>query len=161
MFQLFYLLNDDAESKKYFRWYNKNFNDDMGEPYQLLFWALILKRMGNENEARIKLAEHYKSNFYIIPGIIGKTVSEYKFWHSCNYEFKDYADYGPQDAVNKITSDEIEWLKAEFSSDPFNKLRIRYIDIYSKLKHENDMKIRGALIKEAGSLIENIFGPTG
>ncbi len=158
IFYLFYLLNNDAESIKYFRWYKKNFNDDMGEPFQLLFWALILKRMGKEKESRLKLAEHYQSNFYIIPKIIGKSVSEYKFWHSSNYEFIDYANYGPPEVMEKITPDEIEWLGEEYASDQFNKLRIRYIEIYSKLKREKNIEKRGGIIKEAGNLIDEIFG---
>ncbi|MBN1472503.1 MAG: hypothetical protein JW925_12035 [Syntrophaceae bacterium] len=157
MFYLFYLLNDDKESAKYFKWYQKNFHDDMGEPFQLLCWALILKRMGKEKEATIKLAEHYQSNLYIIPKIIGKPVSEYKFWHSCNYEFIDYANYGPQEVIEKFTQDEIEWLKEELASVQFNNFRIRYIDLYSKLKKEKDGSKRGEIVKEAGELIENIF----
>ena len=151
------LLNDEKESKKYIRWYSNNFDDDIGEPFQKLFWALILKQIGDNQRAKVKLAEHYKSNFYIIPKLIGKNVPDYKFWYSSNYEHREYAEYGPEQAIEKIEQYELDWMEKEFSSDAFNELREKYIKSYSKLENEDNYEKRKKIFDYARNLIPNIF----
>lgn len=157
IFLLYYLLDKDEDAVKYIKWYSKQFDDDSGEPIQFLCWALILKRLGKYGDARKKLAEHYQSNFYIIPKLLNRKISKFDFWHSSNYEEIDFFDYIPEEILNGLTEDELLWLAKEVDSEDFMKLKNRHIEIYKKLETTEVGPARSKLIEEAYSLVGAFF----
>ncbi len=156
LFTLYFVLNDLKKSEKYFEWYKKEFDDDVGEPVQKLCLAVSLFRMDNQSEAKYALADLMLSNLYMIPRILGKTVQKYDVWHSSNYEFLDYFDYTPDEVLDALTSEDINWIKELYDSFIFQRIRQRYIEIYGELKTVNDVRLRSKLIDEADTLLDRL-----
>jgi hypothetical protein len=86
LFYLYFLLEDNRRSSEYFRWYNNQFSDDLGEPIALLCWAIMLNRMGKNGSK--KLAETMLSNIYIIPHILNESHNFNISKHSSNWSEK-------------------------------------------------------------------------
>lgn len=51
LFSLYYQLREDEEARSYLDWYRTTFPDDHGHAESFLCWALILHRLGREDEA--------------------------------------------------------------------------------------------------------------
>jgi hypothetical protein len=153
LFSMYFVLNEQDKSKEYLDWYSSEFPDDAGEPVQMLCWSLILYRMGQENQARKKLAETMMANLYLIPDVLGECVQEYDMWHSSNFAEIDYVEELPHVVRNKITEDEIKWLAEQYGSFEFRRIRKRFIEIFHSLKHEKAFDVRSSLLDESDGLI--------
>ena len=91
-----YLLRDDVDgSLKSFKWFEKNFPDDSGEPFHYLCWALAYYRSGQLKKAEDKLIQTMLLNLYLIPHILGDDQPVYDIWHGSNMDEKGYLDYLP------------------------------------------------------------------
>lgn len=157
LFSLYLLLDDEKKSKEYFDWYSKEIPDDAGEPFQKLCWAISLFRMQSFEEAKIKLAEAMLSNLYLIPDLIGIPENkEHDIWHSSNFDALDYVSYFPDEIRNNLKKEEISWMKEEYESFDFRRVKKKYIEIYNQMKTEKDVKERGRLLKESASLLGTI-----
>ncbi len=154
LFALYFVLNDLEETRDYIKWYDNEFPDDSGEPIQKLCWALSLRRMGNEMDARKMLAETMLSNLYMIPKLLGQDVNEYDIWHGSNMAHIGYVGYLPKEVAASITEAESQWLRQEHDSPEFRHIRQRYIQIYSKLKSTRDIDKRKRLLSESDSLLD-------
>ena len=73
LFHLYLLLGDNRRTSEFLRWYEKEFPDGSGEPFQLLSWTLLLNRQKKE-KADYLLARTMLSNIYLIPHIIGEPI---------------------------------------------------------------------------------------
>jgi hypothetical protein len=157
LFSLYFVLNDLEETKDYIKWYEKEFSDDIGEPIQKLCWALSLRRMGNEMEARKMLAEMTLSNLYIIPKLLGCDIEEYDIWHASSDQDIGYFSYLPEEVIASITEAEIQWLRQEYESPEFRHIRQRYIEIHHKLKSTKEFDERKRLLSDSNSLLDAFF----
>ena len=153
LFYLCFLLGDNRRSSEYLRWYEKNFPDDIGEPVQLLCWALIVHRMGKNAEKR--LAEAMLSNIYLIPVILGDKIAKVDMWHSSNYEAPEYLDYFPDRIKAEITSEDKKWIESCYISDKFQGLLKRHIDINNQLKNLSIGEERNNLVRELSYLLDD------
>jgi hypothetical protein len=153
LFSMYFVLNEQDKSKEYLDWYSSEFPDDAGEPVQMLCWSLILYRMGQENQARKKLAETMMANLYLIPDVLGECVQEYDMWHSSNFAEIDYVEELPREVRSKITEADIQWLKNLYESFEFCRIRKRFIEIFHSLKHERAFEVRRRLLVESHGLL--------
>lgn len=55
LFPLYFLLRDDDEARPFIDWYATTFPNDIYEVSQCLCWALILHRLGRDDEAVYRL----------------------------------------------------------------------------------------------------------
>jgi len=156
LFSLYFQLNDLKKSEEYFKWYEKEFEDDSGEPVQKLCWAVSLYRMGNLDQAEYRLADLMLSNLYVIPKILGRDIKEYDIWHSSSDEFIDYFDYFPKEVLEALTQEDKKWIEELYDSFVFQRIRQRYIGIYGELKNTDDIKIRRKLVDEAYRLLDQL-----
>ena len=153
LFSLYFVLNNMEQAQYYLQWYENEFSDDVGEPIQLLCWALILKRLGKDAEARKKLAETMLSNLYIIPKVLGKEIAEYDIWHFSSDGDIDYFDYMPREAIAALTEAEIQWISQEYESLDFRRIRKRFIEIFHKLQSLKNVDERKKLLEESHTLL--------
>lgn len=156
LFSLYFLLNDFKKSEEYFKWYEKEFEDDSGEPVQKLCWAVTLYRMGKLDQAEYRLADLMLSNLYVIPKILGRDIKKYDMWHSSSDGFIDYFDYFPNDVLEALTEEDKNWIEGLYDSFAFQRIRQRYIEIFSQLQNIDDVKSRRKLINEADSLLDQL-----
>ena len=156
LFSLYLVLNNLEQVQYYLSWYENEFSDDVGEPIQMLCWALILKRLGKNAEARRKLAETMLSNLYIIPKVLGKEIAAYDMWHSSSDADINYIDYMPREVIAALTEAEIQWISQEYDSLDFRHFRKRYIEIYDQLQGLKNMDERKKLLAESHTLLDGL-----
>ena len=156
LFSLYFQLNDLKKSEEYFKWYEKEFEDDSGEPVQKLCWAVSLYRMGKIDQAEYRLADLMLSNLYVIPKILGRDIKEYDIWHSSSDEFIDYFDYFPKEVLEALTQEDKNWIEELYESFVFQRIRQRHIEIYGELQNTDDIKIRRKLIDEGYKLLDQL-----
>jgi hypothetical protein len=156
LFTLYFVLNDIAETKDYIEWYEKEFSDDIGEPIQKLCWALSLRRMDDEVGARKVLAGTMLANLYIIPKLLNQEIAEYDIWHPSSDGYIGYADYIPKEVIASITEAETQWLRQQYDSLEFRRIRRCYIEVYRKLKNAKDIGERRRLLESSYSLLDTL-----
>lgn len=153
LFPMYLALSSTEEAQDYIEWYEKEFPDDVGEPIQKLCWALILRRIGKEAEARKMLAETMLANLYVIPKVLGQQIAAYDMWHPSSDAQMHYVEYMPHAVMASVTEAEVRWISHEYESLDFQRIRKRYIEIYQKLKGIKDVAERKQLLNESYSLL--------
>ncbi|MDQ6993672.1 MAG: hypothetical protein Q9M31_09355 [Mariprofundus sp.] len=153
LFYLYFVMDDLKKSRAYFRWYKKEFPNDVGEPTQKLCHAFSLHRMKKEAEAKHSLAELMLSNLYIIPHLLGHKLQEHDMWHASSYDSMDYIEYIPEEVIGSITLEEIQWMKTLYGSFEFRRMQERYIEIYHKLQTAKGVEQRTTLLNESYALL--------
>lgn len=152
LFHLYFLLGDNRRSSEFFRWYEKEFPEDVGEPIQLLCWALILHRMGKN--ADHQLADTMLSNIYLLPHILGNEINREDMWHFSNYNEPDFIKYMPGRVLEAITKDDLAWIRDTYNSESFQKVLKRHIAINKELQTTPVGEKRSALVREEFSLLD-------
>ncbi len=153
LFMLYFVLNDLKKSEKYFEWYEAEFDDELGEPVQTLCWAISLYRMGKLDKARYALADSMLANLYIIPKLLGESIKKYDIWHSDSCGDFDYFDCIYDEILDAISKDDKNWIKEEYDSFVFQRIRQRYIGIFGQLQKTEDLHLRNKLLEESFSLL--------
>lgn len=153
LFYLHFLLDDKKRSKAYVKWYCEQFPDDMGEPFQLLCWALIAHRNGDDNTDHL-LARAMLSNLYLLPRLIGRPLARTGIWHAITFAEPEYVDTIPPQILEAITDEEIQWIAQKHDSPLFIRLRERYIEIQTELKTIPVGPERAKLVEESYHLTD-------
>lgn len=152
--QYYIKLGDFAGGLKYLKWFNKNFPDDSGFPDFLFEWTIILFKTGNIKEAEKKAFETYCCNAYIFDKFFGRPVVPLDKYENSNIDIPDFVDYFNYSSEQTDLIDFCEWLDKYTRTEKFKAASQEYIDIYKRLKNENDTETRGYLIRQARQLEE-------
>ncbi len=142
------LLGDDEGALDAFRWFEKEFSDDAGEPGHLLCWTLALHRAGNEIGAAKKLRQTMFSNLYLLPHLLGSPVDELDIWHGSSDAEPSYVEYVPEAYLQLWTEAEREWASGLYRSPGFQSIRERYIEISKALDTTPPGPERSRLVEE-------------
>lgn len=156
LFSLYFVLNDLKKSEKYFEWYKEEFDDDVGEPIQKLCWALSLYRMNKIDDAKYMLADLMLLNLYIIPRLLGQDIKEYDIWHYSSNADYVYFDYIFDEVLEALSEEDKNWIKEQYDSFVFRRIRQRYIEIYGQLQSVKDVPSRRKLLDESNSLLDQL-----
>lgn len=151
LFYLYFLLSDNRRSSEYLRWFEKEFPDDSGEPFSLLCWALILHR--KEKDGDYQLARTMLSNIYLIPHLLGEEM-QVEMSHSSNWEQPSFLEFMPEMIQEAITDEDLAWIRERYSSEGFQKVLKRHIEINKKLENTPRGEKRSALVHELYSLLD-------
>ena len=149
---LYMLLGDNTWAIKSFKWFDKTFPDDVGEPSQFLCWTLALYRAGNIEAATQKLRQTMLSNLYLIPHLLGLKQAELDIWHTSNLEQKDFITYIPPELFDLWDEEALQWANKTYHSPELSQVRDRTIEIYHQLQHEEPGPKRSQLVHEASEL---------
>jgi hypothetical protein len=153
IFWLLFLLNDPQESKKYIRWYAKEFDEDIGEPLQRLCLALMLYRMGDTPQADYALADLMLANQYFIPAIVGVPGPGRTGGRLSDYQ-ASCAEEIPSEIPGAISASEITWMAERYGSLVFRRLRKRFAEIETELDRLEVGPKRSELVSELYGLLE-------
>ena len=123
------LLGDDEGGLESFRWFDKEFSDDVGEPGHLLCWSLALHRAGDEAAAARKLRQTMLSNLYVVPHLLGESIAKLEIWHGSNWAEPDYVALIPEAYWSLWAEGDREWAASLYRSPEFTSVRTRWIDI--------------------------------
>ena len=148
-----YLLMDDVDGAlKSFRWFEKNFPDDAGEPFQYLCWSLTYFRAGQLDKAEDRLIQTDLMNLYLIPHILGINQPVLDIWHGSNDCEKEYVEYLPEEFERLWDEPAKEWAARTYNGKRCKQFRDRYIEIYRQLQDEPVGPKRKALVHESSDL---------
>ena len=142
------LLGDDDGALDAFRWFEKEFSDDAGEPGHSLCWSLALNRSGNEVGSAKKLRQTMLSNLYLLPHLLGAPISELDIWHGSSHAEPDYIECIPEAYLLLWTEAEREWAAHLYKSPGFRSVRARYIEISALLDNTPPGPARSRLVEQ-------------
>jgi hypothetical protein len=154
LFYLYFLLNDKKSSAEFIRWYEKKFPNDIGEPFQLLCWTLIVHRMGLEADRL--LARTMLSNIYLIPRLLGQPSSGSNTWHAVTFGEIEYLDSLPKEIIAAINDDDRYWIREKYNSDLLQGILAQYIDIENELKNLPVGDKRSKLVYNSHHLVDRL-----
>lgn len=141
-----YLASGDVEKAiEYYRWFEREFSDDGGEPIFLLYWALAEYRAGNSSEAQRRLMLAMISNPYMLPRIAGQPQERYDIWHFSNWREPEYLDR-VVDYLEEPTAEEKKWIWRQYSSGAAQALLTQFLSVYKALQSERDITRRQELL---------------
>lgn len=152
---LYLKLNDYKGALRYFNWFHKNFDDDIGYPVFLLEWTITLFKNGKLKDAEKKALETFFSNTYLIDKFLGKELLDLNLGEQTNWENESLvADliYKHSDAA---LQDFAAWLGEFVTSQKFNQYANEFIEIKQRLKTEQVGITRSKLISRRYSLLDN------
>ncbi len=149
---LYLLANDTDGALKYYKWYEKNFPDDSGEPFMYLCWTLTLYRAGQIEKAKTKLMRTMFSNLYILPFLFKENQSDYHFRPGSNWEANEYLEFLPVEYLAQWREEEIRWAREIYYSEDATMFRSRYVEIEMELTNERPGPRRTALVKELSAI---------
>jgi len=146
------LLGDDDGALAAFRWFDKEFPDDVGEPGNDLCWSLALYRSDNEVGAAKKLRHTMLANLYLLPHLLGSPIAEIAMWHGSSDAWPCYIEYIPEPYLKLWTDAERQWASHLYHSDGFQSARARYIEIGKLLDTTSRGPARNRLVAEMREL---------
>ncbi len=144
----YYLLAGDIEGAlKHFKWFNRVFNDDYGEPCQYMCWTLALFKSGDLKKSYDKFLQTLFMNPFVIAKIIG---IEYimPFKSGSNLPTKEWAEWIEDEFYLLWDADSKAWLKESFYNENTQNLLNRYNEIGKKLELEPVGETRSKLVEE-------------
>ena len=156
IFWLYFVLNDLKGGGAYIRWYEKTFEDDIGEPLQKLCCALLLKRLGDESKAKYVLADLMLMNLFLIPKLIGEKANVPYQKYGSNRADESYANEIPEEIAGAISKEESAWMKELYDSTEFHRYRKRYLEISQELENTHGVEKRSPLVREASNLLNEL-----
>ncbi len=144
----YYVLAGDVEGAlKHFKWFDRVFSDDMGEPGQYLCWTLALYRSGDFKKAYIKFVQTLFMNPFVIARVIG---IDYKLPYkpSSNVPTKEWADWVPDEFYDLWDTEAVLWLKDSFHDPKTQSLLNRFNALNKKMDTEPVGSKRTEMVEE-------------
>jgi tetratricopeptide (TPR) repeat protein len=149
---LYMLVGDVDGALASFDWYEEAYQDDGGEPYQYLTWALALFRGGRRQEAFNKLYQTMLGNLYLVPFLLGRDPQPLDVWHGSNLEWIEYAVAVPQELLGLWDDVALQWAREVSEHPTVTQKVVRYVVIHRELKSELRGSRRSALVCESFTL---------
>jgi hypothetical protein len=149
---MYQLLGNNDGALEYYNWFKKEYEDDSGEPYMCICWALALYQGGLKAEAVKKLQTAMLSNLYLIPLLLNKPLKKLDAWLGSNWEWQEYAEEVPQELLRLWGDEEKSWADQLYYSPEFVNDRKRYIEIHEQLKGLPPSQKRSDLVMESHSM---------
>ncbi|MFN5092826.1 MAG: hypothetical protein ACK5EW_06200 [Bacteroidota bacterium] len=145
--ELYIKIKDDKGALRYFNWFSKTFDDDMGFPFFLFEWSITLFKNGKLKEAEKKmyqailrsesLIEKFLEQDFFSPHTTEKSSKDIiallnnQLYDFSDAEFKDFS----------------EWLSEIIASPNFEQQLNAYLAIEKKLKTEPVGDVRSELVE--------------
>ena len=145
---LYLRINDTNGAFEHYEWFQKNFDDDMGEPFHRMAWALTYYRRGLEHSAEHMLRIAMLKNLYLFPILFGEDPNELDVSLSSNRAELAYILEAPEWYFDLWSAKELEWAIKVYDSPFAQKIRDRFITIHEFLELERPGEKRSLLVEE-------------
>jgi hypothetical protein len=152
--QYYVQLGDFKGAMAYFRWFEKNFPDDIGVPGFLFEWTITLFKNGKIKDAENKAIQTFISNTYLIDGFLNRPLHPYDTLQNSAWQ-KTIVSHLPYSTVQPNLADFTTWLRTFVDSEKFKALSMEYIDIELQLLTEPVGSKRRELVERLRNLIKN------
>ena len=158
---LYLRIDDTKGAMAHYKWFEKMFDGDSGEPFHRMGWTLTLHRSGFDNAAERMLLIAMLKNLYLFPILFGEDPPVVDGWQGSNWEVLEYITDAPKWMLNLWTADELSWAKSIYYSDQAVRIRERYITIYQFLELERPGDKRSKLVNESMKLEHGDYSSLG
>jgi hypothetical protein len=149
----FYLqIQDYKGALTYFRWFSKEFPEDIGFPSFNLFWALTLYQNKKISEAITKVYKTAFSNTYLIDLICNKETLRIDKSELNGAENLDYAKQIVEGCNKLLTSEFKVWICQFIETADFKSNLNKFISLQKLIADEPVGPLRLKLIKESDKL---------
>ena len=158
---LYLRIDDTKGAMAHYKWFEKMFSDDSGEPFHRMGWTLALHRNGSGEGAERMLLIAMLKNLYMFPNLFGVDPPTIDGWHGSNWEELEYITDAPKWMLKLWTEDELEWAKGIYYSDQAIRIRERYITINQFLELVRPGEKRSELVNESSKLERGDYSSLG
>jgi hypothetical protein len=139
-------INDYKSGLNFFKWFNKNFPDDIGYPVFLFECLIVLFMNGKVKEAEVMALKVFYGNTYLIEKFLyGCADGDMERMEWSNWESVEILEDFKYSANDKNLAGFSIWLKTLVGSQEFKKKTETYLGILKRLMTENDSEIRDQL----------------
>ncbi len=132
---LYIKIGDYKGGLTYFRWFQKNFPDDIGLPSFLFEWTIILFKNGKLEAARKKAFEAYCRNVQVFDRFFGRPLRGAAGWEMSNLELPEFLEHFPYSSEDPELADFTEWLSCFEQEPEFVEKSRAYIALQEQLQH--------------------------
>ena len=153
--QLYIQIADFSGAMTYLKWFQKNFEGDMGFPDFLFEWTLILFMNKRFREAEKKAFETFCSNTYLFDKFFGKPVIAVYKYESSKVEKPEFTENLHYSSSQPELSDFSQWLCAVISEENFKEACAKFINVQMRLYSEEDSETRGYLLQLSRQIRDN------
>ncbi len=147
------LLSEWRGAVKSNKWFEKNFPDDVGDPFQFICTTLAYYKTGDMTNAERLLQKTMFSSVYLVPRLLGQTLEPLDVEPYSSSETAAYLDYAPPEYWALWDEEALAWISNTYENEQFVQLRERYIEIEKQLKDEPAGPTRSELVDEKNKLI--------
>lgn len=145
-------LGDWTGGLKYLKWFHKNFPDDSGFADFLFEWTIILFKSGELKQAEQMAFSVFCSNTYTMDKFFGRPIVPIDKYENSNIDIAEFTNNFIYSYDQPNLVDFAAWLDKFTGSERFVEASQKFIDIYRRLKAENDREKRSNLIGQARQL---------
>ncbi len=149
---LYLQIQDYSGAMTYFRWFAKNFPDDIGLPEVLFVWTVALFKTKKLKEAELKATQTFFSNTYVLDKFLGLAIEPIEKDEFISLARPEYAEYFSYSHEQKDLQDFADWLSGFLSSDKFKAIAHEFIRLQQLLLHESPGPVRDQLLKQVREL---------
>ena len=145
--ELYIKIKDYKGAMRYFNWFNKAFDDDMGFPFFLFEWSITLFKNGKLKEAEKKMFQA----IFISDALIDKFLEQDYFSLNTNENSSLEIVTLLNDQIYNLSDVEFkdfsEWLSNFTAGDFFRRNLSEFLVIARKLKTEPVGEVRSELVE--------------
>jgi hypothetical protein len=149
----FIKLRDYKGGLRYLRWFDRTFEDDIGHPFFLFEWTLILFKTGKEKEAEKKAMKTFEENPFLFDTFLEKELLPLDVEPDSNWDTAEMAGYLQYSKSEPEFADFAEWLEQFMASEKF----IQFANELLRIKKILETEPRG---KKRTELVERLFNLT-
>ena len=153
--QYYVKISDFKGAMTYFRWFQKNFEDDCGTPYFLFEWCITLFKNGKFKEAEKKAVETFMSNTYLIDRFFGKPFHALLDKSPCSaWQKEQLIRYAPYSTEQVALKDFTDWLAQFVQSDKYQTITAAFIETEIQLLTEPVGAKRSELVDKKCQMLD-------
>lgn len=150
--ELYLVLKDYKGALTYYRWFLREFPDDIGFPALDLFWTLILFKNEKISEAIRSVYKTAFSNTYLLNLVCNEETFSIDKSESDWSETYNYALETIRDCNKFLTKDFRTWLCKFRENEEFKSNLNRFVSLRKLLKDESEGPLRSQLQEELDKL---------
>ncbi len=141
-------IEDYKGALAYFKWFHKNFPDDVAHAQFLFEWAFVLFKCQKLQEAELKASNAFFSNVYLFDVFFEKEVVELEQVEHSSWKIANLNKYFSYKKSQKKFSEFAIWIEAILSSKAFlDKIEL-FFAIETQLKTEPLGEKRRQLVQQ-------------
>jgi len=131
--ELYVKIQDFKGALVYYRWFDKNFPDDSGEPIFLFYWSLTLFKNNKLKEAELKAIKTFCTNTYLIDQYLGRPLHPFDVIQNAEWHKLQAVEAFPTAAQRQGFPDFTEWLLQFVQSERYQAITKEYLDLEVQL----------------------------